>query len=145
LFGKTRTIRNVAKRTARTRLAVEGLEDRLVPATVNFNAAQSLLQLSGHVTGAYTHVTGAYTSPGSDVMSVVLDNSDSISAADVSKLNAAAGSPNAFWYFSFGVLEFHTSTVKNMTLTDTGNDVVELDSTAVPGNLSVTGGAIALR
>jgi hypothetical protein len=116
------------------------LEDRLVPASASFNAAQSLLQVSGQVIGI---------SPG---MAIEFASLDAIPQATINTMNAAAGKPHTFDFATFalpgggffGDLFVDTSVVKNVTVTDTGNDLINLDSTAVSGRLNVTGGAIAL-
>ncbi len=137
LFGKTTTIRNAPKPTPRTQLGLEGLEGRLVPATVSFDPTQSLLQLSGQVT--YVNSTGTS-------LAIDLGANDSLSASAVNSLNAAAGRPSAFVYnAAFGILLADTSTVRNVTVTDTGNDLVGIDSTTLPGNLTVTAGAVYLE
>ncbi|MDB5309065.1 MAG: peptidase calpain [Gemmataceae bacterium] len=137
LFGKTRTIRTAPK-PRRPRLGLEALGDRIVPATVSFNPSPSLFQMSGRLTEAFSPA-------GDHRMTIALAYPDSISAAAVSDMNAAAGNPNAFIYTAFlGRLSIDTDIVRNVSLSDTGNDLVTLGSTAVTGNLSVSGGAIAL-
>jgi hypothetical protein len=137
LFGKTRTIRNVAKRTARTRLAVEGLEDRLVPATVSYDPALHTLQMSGQIT---------FVGNNNNSVEINLGGTDSLTASQVSGLNASAGGQASFVYSpGSDTLLVSGGGLQNLTVTDNKNDVVTVGWLSLPGKLSITGGAVAVQ
>jgi hypothetical protein len=136
LFGKTPTIRNVAKRAARTRLVVEGLEDRLAPATVGYDPALHTLQMSGQIT---------FVGNNNNSVEINLGGTDSLTASQVSGLNASAGSQASFTYDrASDTLYERGGGLQNLTVID-NNDVVTVGWLSLPGKLSITGGAVAVQ